>query len=475
MIKADIGVIGLAVMGQNLVLNLERNNFVTAVYNRTSSRTEEFIQNNVDKEKILGKFNLIDFCKSLKRPRKILLMIKAGKVVDDTITELLPLIDEGDIIIDGGNSFFRDTIRRFSELASKSIFYLGVGISGGEEGALKGPSIMPGGSEQAWLLSKNIFEKIAAKIDGVPCCSFIGSDGAGHYVKMVHNGIEYSDMQSIAETYCILKEVLHLQIDEIAQIFEEWNKGELNSYLMQITTNILTVKDEDTGKPLIDVILDTAEQKGTGKWTSQEALEIGVPIPSITEAVFARYISSYKEEREIASSILTGPNKEFLEDKELFINKLRHGLFAAKICSYAQGFFLLNKASKHFKWNLNLYSIASLWRKGCIIRAEFLDRIMEAYMKDSQLANLLLDSYFAKTINQMHNDWRHIIKTAIEHGVPIPAFSSALSYYDSYRSGILPTNLIQAQRDYFGAHGFERVDKPKGEFFHFNSWPEVVE
>jgi 6-phosphogluconate dehydrogenase len=474
-IKADIGVIGLAVMGQSLVLNLERNNFVIAVYNRTSRRTEEFIQNHADKENIIGKFNLTDFCKSLKRPRKILLMIKAGKSVDDTITELFPLIDEGDIIIDGGNSFFRDTIRRFSELEAKSIFYLGVGISGGEEGALKGPSIMPGGSEQAWLLSKYIFEKIAAKIDGVPCCSYIGSDGAGHYVKMVHNGIEYSDMQLIAETYHIFKEVLNLQVDEIAQIFEEWNKGELNSYLMQITSNIFAVKDEDTGQPLIDVILDTAEQKGTGKWTSQEALEIGVPIPSITGALFARYISSYKTERKIASSILTGPNKEFLEDKELFIKKLRHGLFVAKICSFAQGFSLLKKASEHFKWSLNLYSIASLWRKGCIIRTELLNRIMKAYMKNIRLPNLLLDPYFATTLNQLHDDWRHIIKTAIEHGVPIPAFSSALSYYDSYRSGILPTNLIQAQRDYFGAHGFERLDKPKGEFFHFKSWPEVGE
>lgn len=470
MIKADIGVIGLAAMGQNLVLNLERNNFVIAVYNRTSSRTEEFIRNNADKTRILGTFTLEDLCKSLKSPRRILLMIKAGKSVDDIITELLPLIDEGDIIIDGGNSFFRDTIRRFSELKEKSIFYLGVGISGGEEGALKGPSIMPGGSEQAWELSKNIFEKIAAKIDGVPCSTYLGSDGAGHYVKMVHNGIEYCIMQLIAETYSILKEIVQLQIDEIARIFEEWNKGELNSYLMHITANIFAVKDDDTNQPLINVILDTAKQKGTGKWTSQEALEIGVPIPSITAAVFARYISSYKEERKVASSILAGPKKEFLEDKELFINRLRHALFAAKICSYAQGFSLLRKASEYFDWRVNLHSIASLWRKGCIIRASILDQIMEAYIKDNQLTNLLLNSYFATTLNQIHNDWRYIIKTAIDQGVPIPAFSSALAYYDSFRSDVLPTNLIQAQRDYFGAHGFERVDKPRGEFFHYDDW-----
>ena len=471
MIKADIGLIGLAVMGQNLVLNMEGNGYTVAVFNRTTARIDEFINDKGLGKNIIACNTLEIICNTLKSPRVILLMVKAGKPVDLMISKLLPNLESGDIIIDGGNSFYRDTIRRSEELKKDGIRYLGVGISGGEEGALKGPSIMPGGSFKAWKQVEEIFTKISAKIDQEPCCSYIGSDGAGHYVKMVHNGIEYSDMQLIAEIYFLLKKLLNLATYEAAEIFAEWNKGDLNSYLIQITSKILTEKDpEGTGEPLVDMILDSAQQKGTGKWTSQEALEIGESIPSITEAVYARNISSKKEERLEASKFLEGPIINFSEEKQVLIDATRKALLCAKICSYAQGFSLLKTASAEYKWDLNLSNIAKIWRNGCIIRARFLKEIVKAFQQNKELRNLLLDCYFTNVIKTSQKDWRYVVKLAVENGIPVPALSSALSYYDSYRNPSLPANLVQAQRDYFGAHGFERIDKERGVLFHYDKW-----
>lgn len=473
MVKADIGLIGLAVMGQNLVLNMERNGYTIAVYNRTTERLDEFINGKGFEKNIIGCYNIENLCNTLKQPRIIMLMIKAGKPVDDFISKLLPFLKTGDIIIDGGNSFFRDTIQRSENLKNEGIHYIGVGISGGEEGALKGPSIMPGGSIEAWKQVEKIFHKISAKINGNPCCSYIGPDGAGHYAKMVHNGIEYSDMQLIAEVYFILKKLLNMTSSELAQIFTEWNKGDLNSYLIQITSKILREKDPETGKPIIDVILDSANQKGTGKWASQEALEIGIPLPSVTEAVYARYISSKRNERLKASKLLEGPTPQFSGESSRLVETTRKALFAATICSYAQGFSLLKAASREYKWQLNLRNIAHIWRKGCIIRTRFLEQIESAFQQNKGLDNLLLDSYFADVIKNSQKDWRYVVKLAVENGIPVPALSSALSYYDSYRNLSLPSNLIQAQRDYFGAHGFERVDKELGLIFHYDNWPPL--
>ncbi|MFX0015021.1 MAG: NADP-dependent phosphogluconate dehydrogenase [Promethearchaeota archaeon] len=471
MIKAEIGLIGLSVMGQNLVLNMERNGYTIAVFNRTTQKLEEFINGKGSEKNIIGCYSLENLCNTLKRPRILILMVKAGLPVDDLISKLLPFLQLGDIIIDGGNSFFRDTIERTEKLRKKGIHFLGIGISGGEEGALRGPSIMPGGSKEAWKHIEKLFYKISAKINGDPCCSYLGPDGAGHYVKMIHNGIEYANMQSIAEVYYILKKIFDMKPSELKRIFAEWNKGDLNSYLIQITIKILSEKDPETGKPLIDLILDSAKQKGTGKWASQEALEIGIPAPSIMEAVFARNISSKRNDRIKASNLLKGPTPQFLGEKNLLVDAAQKALLATKICNYSQGFSLLKAASKEYQWQLNLKDIAHIWRNGCIIRARILEQIERVFQKGFD--NLLLDPYFVNVLNNCQKDWRFIIKLAVENGIPLPVLSSALSYYDSYRNPSLPTNLIQAQRDYFGAHGFERTDKDSGLIFHNDNWPPL--
>lgn len=464
--QSDIGLIGLAVMGQNLTLNMEDKGYSVAVYNRTISVVDEFLKKKAKGKNIIGYHSLQDLCKSLKKPCLVMLMVKAGEPVDSIIKELIKHLEPSDIIIDGGNSHFKDTIRRSNLLKEKDLHYLGIGISGGEEGALKGPSIMIGGSEKAWNITKRLFQDISAKIDDQPCCSYLGPNGAGHFVKMVHNGIEYSDMQLIAESYFIMKKLLRLSPSQLESVYSEWNEGELNSYLIQITGEIFAAVDEETKKPLIDVILDAAAQKGTGKWTSQEALDIGVPVPSIAAAVFARNISGKKDERVSASKYLKGPPLRYSGETTQLIEVIRKALYAAKVCSYSQGFTLLEAASKEYGWNLNLGKIALIWQEGCIIRARFLKRIHEAFTRDQNLSNLLLDPYFADIIEQNQSDWRNILKLAIQNGIPVPAFSSALTYYDSYRSSSLPANLIQAQREYFGAHGFERIDKAHGIIFH---------
>ncbi len=457
---SDIGLIGLAVMGQNLVLNMESKGYSVSVYNRTAERTREFISGVAKgKERIVATYTLEDFVSSLARPRKIMIMVKAGRPVDGVIDQLIPLLDEGDIVMDGGNSYFKDTIRRAQQLADRGIHFMGVGVSGGEEGALKGPSIMPGGSKEAWEQVGRILKDISAKIDGVPCCDYIGTDGAGHYVKMVHNGIEYGDMQLISEAYFLMKELLGFSAADMQVVFQEWNKGQLNSYLIEITADILGRIDEETGQPLVDVILDRAGQKGTGKWTSQEGLELGAAIPTIAEAVFARFMSAVKEQRIAASKVLKGPEIKLAEHKEKLVDDIGKALYASKICSYAQGFDLLTQASREYNWNLRLGDIALLWRGGCIIRAQFLDRIKEAYVSNPDLANLLLAPYFREIIHKSQDSWRRVISLAVQHGIPVPCFSSALAYYDSYRREKLPANLIQAQRDYFGAHTYERVDR----------------
>jgi 6-phosphogluconate dehydrogenase len=469
--KADIGIIGLAVMGENLILNMESKGFTVACYNRTVSKVDRFINGRAKGKNIIGCHSTEEFCEALARPRKAMLMVKAGKPVDDLIELLLPDMDEGDIIIDGGNSFFGDTIRRTLYLEGRHLLYIGTGVSGGEEGALHGPSIMPGGSPAAWPHVKPIFQAIAAKVaDGSPCCDWVGTDGAGHYVKMVHNGIEYGDMQMIAEAYSLMKHLLGMAPAEMHEVFKAWNEGELNSYLVEITRDILAYVDEDTGKPMVDVILDTAGQKGTGKWTSQSALDMGTPAPTVAEAVFARFMSAIKEERVAASRILEGPppGARLFEDKELFIEDIRQALYASKICSYAQGFQLMKMAAAEYGWNLNYGGIALLWREGCIIRAQFLERIKEAFDQESGLANLLLAPYFKGAIERSQAAWRGVVATAVVEGIPVPAFSSALAYYDGYRNERLPANILQAQRDYFGAHTYERVDRPRGEFFHTN-------
>ncbi|KIP22270.1 6-phosphogluconate dehydrogenase, decarboxylating 2 [Anoxybacillus ayderensis] len=459
MAKQQIGVIGLAVMGKNLALNIESRGYSVAVYNRSREKTDEFLK-EAEGKNIVGTYSIEQFVNALEKPRKILLMVKAGAATDATIEQLKPYLEKGDIVIDGGNTYFKDTQRRNKELAELGIHFIGTGVSGGEEGALKGPSIMPGGQKEAHELVRPIFEAIAAKVDGEPCTTYIGPDGAGHYVKMVHNGIEYGDMQLIAEAYFLLKHVLGLNAQELHEVFAEWNKGELDSYLIEITADIFTKIDEETGKPLVDVILDKAGQKGTGKWTSQNALDLGVPLPIITESVFARFISAMKEERVKASKLLAGPAvKPYEGDHPHFIEAVRRALYMSKICSYAQGFAQMKAASEEYNWNLQYGNIAMIFRGGCIIRAQFLQKIKEAYDRDPALPNLLLDPYFKDIVENYQQSLREIVATAAMRGIPVPAFASALAYYDSYRMDTLPANLIQAQRDYFGAHTYERIDK----------------
>jgi len=461
MSKQTVGVIGLAVMGKNLALNIADHGYSVAVYNRSREKTDSLIDEAKDKN-IKGTYSLEEFVASLERPRKIILMVKAGKPVDDMIMRLVPLLEPGDLIMDGGNSNYLDTMERCRMLEEKNILYLGTGISGGEEGARNGPAIMPGGSPEAYKLMENILKDISAKAENDPCCTYIGKNGAGHFVKMVHNGIEYADMQLICESYSILKNTLNLTPSEFHDIFSEWNKGELNSYLIGITADIFTKKDPDTGNYLVDMILDVAGQKGTGKWTGQISLELGVPVPTITAAVYERYLSSMKEERVIASKVLDGPERktEFSEiEAKNFIESVRRALYAGKICAYAQGFGLMRAASMQYDWNLNLGEIAKIFRGGCIIRAQFLNHIMEAYERKKDLVNLLVADYFKDILSEYQDDLRKVVSTAVIHGIPTPALSSALAYYDSYRSAELPMNLIQAQRDYFGAHTYMRRDK----------------
>jgi 6-phosphogluconate dehydrogenase len=467
MSQSDIGLIGLAVMGENLVLNLESRGFSVSVYNRTTAVTEKFAAGRAKGKNIIPTKTLEEFVQSLARPRKAQIMVKAGAPVDAVIDQLVPLLEPGDIIIDGGNSLWTDTQRREKALKEKGIHFFGVGVSGGEEGALKGPSIMPGGSKEGWESLAPIYTKIAAIAEGEPCCRHMGPDGAGHYVKMVHNGIEYGDMQLICEAYAILKAAINPTADEFAEIFGTWNKGDLNSFLIEITANIFGRKDPETGKALVDVILDKAGQKGTGKWTVGHAEELGVPLSVIGSAVEARILSSLKEERVAASEVLPGPTApSYTGDRQALIDSVRDALYASKIISYAQGFVQLGVASKLYDWNLNFGDIASIWRGGCIIRAQFLNRITDAYRQNPELKNLILDPYFRDIIAKTQSNWRLAVQTAIQYGVAVPAFGAALSYYDSYRAERLPANLLQAQRDYFGAHTYERVDKPAGEFFH---------
>jgi 6-phosphogluconate dehydrogenase len=466
--KADLGLIGLAVMGENLALNMESKGFTVAVYNRTVERVTDFVEGRGKGKNIIGTYSLEELVASLKRPRKVMLMVKAGKPVDDFIEKLIPLLEEGDIIIDGGNSHFPDTIRRTKLVEGHGLLYVGTGVSGGEEGALHGPSLMPGGSPAAWPHIQPIFQAIAAKVeDGSPCADWVGPDGAGHFVKMVHNGIEYGDMQLICEAYHLMKELLGLGADEMAEVFAEWNKGELDSYLIEITSHILAFKDED-GSPLVEKILDTAGQKGTGKWTAIAALDEGIPLTLIAEAVFARCLSALKDERVAAAQVLTGPQVKFEGDKQAFVEDIRRALDASKIVSYAQGYALMRAASETYGWNLNYGGIALLWRGGCIIRSVFLGEIKKAFDRDPGLTNLLLDPFFKEQIAACQESWRRVCATALANGIPVPAFASALTYYDGYRNPRLPANLLQAQRDYFGAHTYERIDRPRGEFFHTN-------
>jgi 6-phosphogluconate dehydrogenase len=465
----DIGLIGLAVMGENLVLNMESKGFHVAVFNRTVKVVEDFEAARGKGKNFVFARSLQEFVAALKRPRKAQIMVKAGAPVDAVIDQLVPLLEPGDIIIDGGNSLWTDTQRREKALKEKGIHFFGVGVSGGEEGALKGPSIMPGGSREGWEALAPIYQKIAAVAEGEPCCRHMGPDGAGHYVKMAHNGIEYGDMQLICEAYAILKAALNPSAEEFAQIFTEWNKGELNSFLIEITSKIFTRKDPETGKPIVDLVLDKAGQKGTGKWTVGHAIEMGVPLSVIGGAVEARILSSIKDERVAASAVLPGPTtKPYTGDRTELINAVRDALYASKIISYAQGFVQLGRASELYNWNLNFGDIASIWRGGCIIRAHFLNRITDAYRKKPDLKNLVLDPFFADILQRTQANWRKAVQTAIEYGVAVPSFGAALSYFDSYRSASLPANLLQAQRDYFGAHTYERVDKPAGQFFHYD-------
>ena len=462
MSKQSIGVVGLAVMGRNLALNIESRGYAVSVYNRSREKTDELIAEYPDR-KLVPAFSLEEFVDSLEKPRRILMMVKAGAGTDATIESLRPLLEKGDILIDGGNTHFTDTIRRNEALAKSGLHFIGTGVSGGEEGALKGPSIMPGGQREAYDLVAPILTEIAAKApdDGEPCVAYMGPNGAGHFVKMVHNGIEYGDMQLIAESYWVLKEVVGLSNEELGETYTEWNTGELDSYLIEITTKIFAKKDDETGKHLVDVILDRAAQKGTGKWTSQNALDLGVPLPLITESVFARVLSSLKTERVAASKVLTGPAKKaFSGDRKAFIESVRRALYLSKIVSYAQGFAQLRAASDEYKWDLDYGTIAKIFRAGCIIRARFLQKITDAYKTDGALANLLLDPYFKDIADQYQQALRDVVSAAVQSGVPVPAFASAIAYYDSYRSENVPANLVQAQRDFFGAHTFERVDKP---------------
>ena len=487
---SDIGLIGLAVMGQNLALNIADHGFQISVFNRTTATTEKFVAENPRTPGgVVGTKTLEEFVRSLAKPRKIVILVKAGGPTDAVIDGLVPLLEKGDIVIDGGNALWTDTIRREKTLKEKGLRFVGSGVSGGEEGARFGPSLMPGGDFSSWQELKPIWEAIAAKVDaktgkpllgatpgqpvtgGVPCTTYIGENGAGHYVKMVHNGIEYGDMQMICEAYALMKDLLGLKPAEMGEIFSEWNTGMLDSFLIEITADILKQKDPVSKKAFVDVVLDTAGQKGTGKWTSTNALDMGVAAPTIAEAVFARCISAIKEERVAASKILKGPGKKYRGSKKALIQAIHDALYCSKICSYAQGFQLMRQAQKEYNWKLNFGEIAQIWRGGCIIRAAFLQKITEAYARNPDLANLLLDPYFNKTVKSAQENWRKVIALAAQCGVAIPTFSSALSYYDSYRSARLPANLLQAQRDYFGAHTYERVDQPRGKFFHVD-WPE---
>ncbi len=466
---SDIGLVGLAVMGENLVLNMESKGFHVSVFNRTVEKVDKFLEGRGKGKNIYGAHSLEDLVASLKSPRKVFLMVKAGKAVDDFIEKLIPLLDKGDIIIDGGNTHFPDTARRTEYVESKGLLYIGTGVSGGEEGALKGPSMMPGGSPAAWPYVKPIFQSVCAKVaDGSPCCDWVGEGGAGHFVKMVHNGIEYGDIQLICECYQIMKDVLGMTNEEMHEVFAEWNRGDLDSYLIEITRDILAKKDED-GRYVLDYILDTAGQKGTGKWTAISALDNGVPLTLIGESVFARCLSAQKDERVAASRILSGPSPvKFTGDRKAFLDDLQKALFASKVVSYAQGYSLMRAAAKEYGWNLNYGGIALMWRGGCIIRSVFLGKIKEAFDKNPDIANILLDPYFCDKLAQAQQGWRNVVAQAIVNGVPAPCLSSALEYYDGYRSERLPANLLQAQRDYFGAHTYERTDRPRGEFFHTN-------
>ena len=465
--KSDIGLIGLAVMGENLVMNMESKGFQVSVFNRTAQKVTNFLEGRAKGKNIQGAYSLEELAGQLERPRKVMMMVKAGQAVDDFIEKLIPLLEPGDIIIDGGNSHFPDTIRRTKYVESKGLLYVGCGVSGGEEGALKGPSLMPGGSKEAWQYVKPIFQAIAAKVeDGSPCCEWVGGDGAGHFVKMVHNGIEYGDMQLICEAYQIMRDYLGMTPDEMHDVFAEWNKGELDSYLIEITSEILAYKEN--GVPMVDLILDTAGQKGTGKWTGIAALDEGVPLTLIGEAVFARCLSALKEERVAASGILKGPKPVFEGDREKFIACIHDALYAAKIVSYAQGYVLMKTAAKTYNWDLNYGEIALMWRGGCIIRSVFLGNIKEAFDKNPDLQNLLLDDFFRGVVERAQDGWREVCAAVMKNGIPAPAICSALNYYDGYRTARLSANLLQAQRDYFGAHTYERVDRPRGEFFHTN-------
>jgi 6-phosphogluconate dehydrogenase len=465
---SDIGLIGLAVMGENLVLNMESKGFQVSVFNRSSIKVDDFLGGRAKGKNIIGFHTIEEFVESLARPRKVMMMIKAGSAVDDMIQTLIPLLAPGDVIIDGGNTHFPDTNRRTALVESKGLLYIGTGVSGGEEGALLGPSIMPGGSKAAWPYVKPIFQAIAAKVeDGSPCCDWVGENGAGHFVKMVHNGIEYGDMQLITEAYQIMRDLLHLSADDMHGIFRDWNNGELDSYLIEITRDILAYKDSD-GKPLVDKILDTAGQKGTGKWTGIAALDLGIPLTLIGEAVFSRCLSAVKGERVQASKILKGPDPVFNGDKGGFIDDIKDALYASKIVSYAQGYALMKAAAEEYKWKLNYGGIALMWRGGCIIRSAFLGKIKEAFDNNPSITNLLLDPFFSDKVEKAQDGWRKVVAAAITNGIPVPAISSALGYFDGYRCEKLPANLLQAQRDYFGAHTYERTDKPRGEFFHTN-------
>lgn len=464
---ADIGLIGLAVMGENLVLNMESKGYTVAVYNRTTEKVDHFVNGRGRGKKFIATHTIAEFCRAIRRPRKVMMLVKAGPAVDDLIEQLLPHLEAGDVIIDGGNTHFPDTIRRTKYVESKGLFYIGTGVSGGEEGALNGPSMMPGGSTAAWPLVKPIFQSICAKADGMPCCDWVGEDGAGHFVKMVHNGIEYGDMQLICETYQIMKDLLGMSNAEMHDVFAKWNEGDLDSYLIEITRDILAYRD-DTGAYTLDYILDAAGQKGTGKWTAIAALDEGVPLTLITEAVFARSLSAMKEERVAASAELSGPKKTFAGDRAAFLSDLHDALYAAKIVSYAQGYALMRQAAHTYGWNLNNGGIALMWRGGCIIRSVFLGKIKEAFDRMPNLTNLLLDPFFKEKVLTAQSGWRSVVASAVTNGIPVPSMSAALSYFDGYRTERLPANLLQAQRDFFGAHTYERVDRERGAFFHTN-------
>src|SRR3954470_17003035 len=466
--QGDIALIGLAVMGQNLILNMNDHGFTVVAYNRTVSKVDEFLAKEAKGTKVIGAHSVEEMVKKLKRPRRVMMLVKAGQPVDDFIAQIAPHLEKGDIIIDGGNSLYQDTARRVKEVESKGLLYIGTGVSGGEEGARHGPSIMPGGSPQAWPHVKGIFQEIAAKVeDGTPCCDWVGENGAGHYVKMVHNGIEYGDMQVICEAYQLMKDGLGMTAEEMHQVFAEWNKSELDSFLIEITANILAFKDTD-GQPLVDKILDTAGQKGTGKWTVVSSQDLGIPITLIAEAVYSRCVSALKDERVVAAKKLKGPRPKISTDRAKFIEDIRLALYASKIVSYAQGYMLMRAAAKEYNWNLNYGGIALMWRGGCIIRSRFLGKIKEAFDKTPKLTNLLLDKFFKGEVKKAQRSWRNVVAMAAKKGIPVPAFSTALAFYDAYRCERLPANLLQAQRDYFGAHTYERLDKPRGEFFHTN-------